>query len=80
MEGAGMQIILSNVKRKVVINMGKYCPLSWLSPKKFTNEECETKECAWWDNKREQCSIKTFLTDGEVPSGTESIDPWLASL
>jgi hypothetical protein len=53
--------------------MGKYCPLSWLSPKKFTNEECETKECAWWDNKREQCSIKTFLTNREEPAYTTTI-------
>ena len=60
--------------------MEKHCPLTWLSSKSFSNNICEKERCAWWDNKREQCSIKTFLTDGEIPSGTESIDPWLASL
>ena len=60
--------------------MEKHCPFIWLSSKNYSDDNCEKQRCAWWDNKREQCSIKTFLTNGEVPSNTESIDPWLASL
>ena len=48
--------------------MEKSCPLIWLSSKDYSNDNCETKECAWWDNKREQCSIKTFLTNKEEPA------------
>lgn len=53
----------------------KYCPLTWLSTESFTDEECEREECAWWDDKRKQCSIKTFLTNGEIPSVTIKEEP-----
>lgn len=48
--------------------MEKHCPLTWLSSKSFSNNMCEEQRCAWWDNKREQCGIKTFLTNKEEPA------------
>jgi hypothetical protein len=38
----------------------KYCPLTWISPKKFTNDECEMERCAWWNENMKECCIKTL--------------------
>jgi hypothetical protein len=59
MEDAGMQIILSNVKRKVVINM-KICPVMTGRGRCFNTIYCYKEECAWWNEETQECSIKNL--------------------
>ena len=39
-----------------------YCPIKMLSSKDSYYQTCDGGRCQLYDNKRSQCSIKTFLT------------------
>lgn len=39
-----------------------YCPLCMTAGHLF---ECQKVNCAWWNEYREECSIKTFIRSAE---------------
>ena len=51
----------------------KYCPIMSFQKQYVSEISCRGEECAWWDNRTEQCVIKTLAQKTPPPIYTDSI-------
>lgn len=52
----------------------KYCPIMSFQKEYVSEICCRRESCAWWDDRTEQCVIKT-LAQKAPPTYTNSITP-----
>ena len=38
--------------------------------------ECKKEKCAWWNEKREECAVKTFMCNSKNKTVTIERDDW----
>ena len=51
----------------------KYCPLMSFRKECVSEIYCRGEKCAWWDNRTEQCVIKTLVQKNTPPIYADSI-------
>lgn len=51
----------------------KYCPIMSFQKEYVSEICCRRDSCAWWDDRTEQCVIKTLAQKAPPPTYTNSI-------